>query len=158
MNKISWLKITLICMTTLISPATAVAGEINTGPRDGELAIYGFDPVAYFTEQRAAEGDASINYRWLGAQWHFTSEKHRQMFSEDPVRYAPQYGGHCAHAVVYGFAEKIVDPEAWRIIDGKLYLFGSREAAIRFLEARGSLNKSRKKWPKIQARLVEESN
>jgi len=84
-------------------------------------AIDGTDPVAYFTEGRPVEGDSSIAHEWNGATWHFASEENRALFAADPERYAPQYGGYCAWAVSQGYTAS-TDPEAWKIVDGRLYL------------------------------------
>ena len=84
-------------------------------------AIGGYDPVAYFTEGEALYGDKQFVYQWRGAEWQFTSAAHRDAFIKNPERYAPQYGGYCAYAISQGIALKI-DPEAWTIHDGKLYL------------------------------------
>jgi YHS domain-containing protein len=84
-------------------------------------AIRGFDPVAYFTEKRPVEGASDITTDWRGATWRFASEENRARFLADPAAFAPQYGGYCAYAVAKGTTASI-DPEAWRIVDGKLYL------------------------------------
>ena len=64
----------------------------------------------------------NIRHRWLGATWHFASAENRDLFEADPVKYAPQYGGHCADGVSFGTITTNIDPKAWRIIEGKLYL------------------------------------
>jgi YHS domain-containing protein len=134
-----------------------VAREINTGA-SGNVAILGYDPVAYFTEQRAVKGSEKIAYNWLGAEWNFSSEKHKNMFSTNPVKYAPQYGGHCADGVAYGVTVKYIDPTAWRIIEGKLYLHYDEESAIHLEETEGELEKSIANWPALRAELLNESD
>jgi YHS domain-containing protein len=84
-------------------------------------AIQGYDPVAYFTDGKAVEGKQGITFQWQDAEWHFTSEEHKTLFSENPEQYAPQYGGYCAYGWTKGYAAKI-DPLAWSIVDNKLYL------------------------------------
>lgn len=132
----------------------ASAGEINTGKR-GTVAIKGYDPVAYFTEQRAVRGELTISYNWLGAVWRFSNERHKTLFSRDPIKYAPQYGGYCADGVALGVIVMDIDPEAWRIIDGKLYLNADEAAATELEEVEGQLEKSKQNWPKLRATLVE---
>lgn len=95
-------------------------------------AIDGYDPVAYFTKDEALFGNRSISYRWRGAEWLFVSEEHRRAFIADPQRYAPQYGGYCAYGISQGFAVA-AHPEAWLIVDGKLYL-NKRHARWRWRE------------------------
>ncbi len=93
--------------------------RINT---DGEgVAILGYDAVAYYTESRAVRGDPNIAHSWRSARWLFSNPTHRDLFAGDPEAYAPQYGGNCAGAMANGRIAK-VDPEAWVIVEGKLYL------------------------------------
>src|SRR5947209_5630996 len=68
-------------------------GTVNTGYFGG-VAIGGYDPVAYFVDNRAIKGSEKFSYKWLGTPWHFVSDEHRQLFKNDPVKYAPQYGGY----------------------------------------------------------------
>ena len=85
-------------------------------------AIEGYDPIAYFTEQKAVKGEKSYSYQWKDATWYFSSAENMKMFKGNPEKYAPQFGGYCSFAVSKGFTAKI-DPQAWKVIDGKLYLF-----------------------------------
>lgn len=98
----------------------AASGERINTTEDG-VAIKGFDTVAYFTEGRPIEGSPAFEHVWQDARWQFASAKHRDMFAADPEGYAPRYGGHCAGAMAAGRLWTI-DPEAWAIVDGKLYL------------------------------------
>jgi YHS domain-containing protein len=135
----------------------ANAGEINTG-YFGNVAIKGYDPVAYFTEQQAVKGNDDISHDWLGAQWIFSSEKHKALFSQNPVKYAPQYGGHCADGVAYGVVSTYIDPQAWRIIEGKFYLNCDQESAVELEETEGVLEKSVENWPALREELLENSD
>jgi YHS domain-containing protein len=85
------------------------------------VAIRGYDPVAYFTEQKPVRGSEQFRYSWMGATWLFASAANRDQFAANPAQYAPQYGGYCSYAVSKGHTASI-DPEAWHIVDGKLYL------------------------------------
>jgi len=91
------------------------------------LSISGYDPVAYFTDGKAVQGNAEFEYVWRKQRWHFASGEHRDLFIKDPQRYAPQYDGYCAMgASIEAAAHKdTVDPQAWAIVDGKLYLVHS---------------------------------
>jgi YHS domain-containing protein len=102
---------------------SALANDsVNTGYFGG-VAIMGYDSVAYFTEGKAVKGSEKFSYEWLGTPWHFSSEKHREMFMNEPVKYTPQYGGYCAGEVAgSGSVTVNVDPEEVKIIDGKLFL------------------------------------
>lgn len=110
---------------------SASAGEVNTG-HFGRVAIMGYDTVAYFTMSEAVKGSETHSENWLGATWLFVSEDHRKAFREDPLSYAPQYGGHCALGVASGSVARGIDPEAWSIIDGKLYLNYSKSVREAF--------------------------
>ncbi len=87
------------------------------------LGIKGYDPVAYFTMQRATPGSARFEYQWDEHVWRFASAAHRDLFKADPVRYAPQFANFCAVALARGEVRE-ANPEYWLISDGKLYLFG----------------------------------
>ncbi|MGO4838379.1 YHS domain-containing (seleno)protein, partial [Rhizobiaceae sp. 2RAB30] len=114
------------------------------------------DPVSYFTENKAVEGLAEFSYRWLGAEWHFTSAENRDLFKADPVKYAPQYGGYCADGVSFGTITTNIDPKAWRIIDGKLYLSYDPGTADGFEKTPTKVTESKKLWPEVEQTLVAE--
>jgi enamine deaminase RidA (YjgF/YER057c/UK114 family) len=88
------------------------------------LSISGYDPVAYFTEGKPVQGKTEFEYLWHRLRWRFASGDHRDLFIKSPDRYAPQYDGYCAMGVSGDDAahKDTVDPEAWAIVDGKLYL------------------------------------
>lgn len=87
-----------------------------------DTAIKGYDPVAYFTQGQAVKGKKDFSHRWNDADWQFASAEHRDLFAANPERYAPQYGGYCAYALAVKDALVKVDPEAWTVVDDKLYL------------------------------------
>ncbi len=98
----------------------ARAGGVVSGADQG-AALEGYDPVAYFTDQKPVPGDARFETQWRGATWRFASAEHRDLFASEPERYAPQYGGYCAYAMSNG-AFSPGDAKRWRIVDDKLYL------------------------------------
>ncbi|MEL7314135.1 MAG: YHS domain-containing (seleno)protein, partial [Cyanobacteria bacterium J06559_3] len=104
------------------SPAVAAEAEspLAVYVEDG-VAIQGADPVAYFTEDGYVQGSDEFTHEWNGATWHFASAENRDAFAGEPEAYAPEYGGFCAWAVSQGNTAPI-DPTAWKIVDGKLYL------------------------------------
>lgn len=84
-------------------------------------AIHGYDSVAYHAMGKAVVGDPDIAYEWRHSTWLFASAAHRDLFAADPDKYMPAYGGYCAYAVTFGL--KIdVDPHAWSIVGGRLFL------------------------------------
>ena len=157
MNAYTNIKAALVLAMVFFLPGLVGAGEINTG-YFGNVAIKGYDPVAYFTEQRAVKGDEGISQSWLGADWKFASENHKKLFSENPVKYAPQYGGFCSDGVAYNTTTTNIDPQAWRIIDGKLYLNYDQGAAVELEEVDGQIAKAEKNWPEIRANLLASSD
>lgn len=130
------------------TPARAV-DAIDTNWRG--LAIRGYDPVAYFVVGHPEEGRSDQTTEWMGATWRFASPENRKLFLADPVKYAPQYGGYCAYAVAKGDTASI-DPDAWKIVDGKLYLNYSKEIQERWeKDIPGYIERADANWPKLLA-------
>jgi YHS domain-containing protein len=102
-NSIRWKS--ALAVLVLSCATTAFAGKV--------------DPV--YQQAGPVKGSAQFSYEWQGATWLFSSAENRDRFNAEPDRYAPQYGGFCAYAVSKGRTASI-DPEAWKIVDGKLYL------------------------------------
>jgi YHS domain-containing protein len=88
--------------------------------KDGN-AIYGYDPVAYFIESKPVKGTEQFSFNWNNANWIFSNQQNLDSFKLNPGKYAPQYGGYCAYGVSEDHKAP-TDPEAWTVIDGKLYL------------------------------------
>lgn len=86
----------------------------------GGIALSGYDVVAYFTEQRAVEGDADYALSWRGATWYFAGPDTLMAFEMNPEAYAPQFGGYCAYAVAEGRTGPS-EPEAFFLREGRLY-------------------------------------
>ena len=84
---------------------------------------------------------------WRGALWQFATTQHRDLFAQNPEHYAPQYGGYCAYGVGENHTADI-DPEAWKIIDGKLYLNYSKDVQQNFLkEPAVRIQRADQNWP-----------
>jgi YHS domain-containing protein len=144
----------LALVAALLGSAAADAGAINT-TLFRNLAIEGTDPVAYFTEGRPVGGSSDFEHAWMGATWRFASAENLAMFKADPERYAPQYGGFCAWAVAQGYTAKI-DPEAWRIEDGRLFLNYSKAVQAQWAQdVPGNIAKGDRNWPEIRADLED---
>jgi hypothetical protein len=140
----------LLAVLALAAPATAL--EPVNQSLFGSVAIDGYDPVAYFELGRPVEGSREHSHQWQGATWRFTSAAHRDAFAADPSRYAPQYGGYCAYAVAHGYTADI-DPEAWAIVDGKLYLNYDRSVQQKWEAERASfIRQADEAWPKLLAK------
>ena len=98
------------------------------------VAIHGYDTVAYFTEAKPTKGKKDFEQVWNDARWQFASATNRDLFTANPERYAPQYGGYCALGLAAGeYAD--VDPNAWTIVDGKLYLNKTLEYRVAWRKA-----------------------
>jgi YHS domain-containing protein len=123
---------------------------VNTD-RDG-VAIRGHDPVAYFAEQRAVKGDPRHEAVYDGARYWFKSHENRVTFENDPVRYAPAYGGYCAYAASIDKVSPI-DPEIFQITDGRLMLQHTRKAYELFnADTAGSVRRADANWPDLVER------
>ena len=136
-----------------VSPdaGAADAGVTLQAYAEDGVAIDGADPVAYFTESKAVIGDAAFAHEWQGATWHFSSAEHRDLFAENPEQYAPQYLGYCAWAVSQGYTAPI-DPEAWKIVEGKLYLNYDQRVQDRWAkDIPGNIAKADANWPGVLA-------
>jgi len=105
-----------------------MAAKVDPIHQHGGLAIRGYDPVAYYQQSAPVKGSSQFSSQWQGARWLFASAENRDRFQAEPEHYAPQYGGYCAYAVSKGRTASI-DPEASKIVDGRLYLQqgGSKE-------------------------------
>lgn len=109
-------------------PAAADEGAIYAN--DG-IAVDGSDVVAYFTEGAPTPGSDEFTHDWKGVTWQFANAANRDAFAADPERFAPQYGGFCAWAVSEGYTASTT-PEAWKIVDDKLYLNYSKRIQRRW--------------------------
>lgn len=113
--------ISLLFVSLMALPAFALDDAINTG-RFNKVAIEGYDTVAYFKQAKAVKGDKTFETQWREATWRFSSQQNLTLFTENPEKYAPQYGGWCAFAMSDKGRTVRTDPEAWHIHEGKLYL------------------------------------
>jgi len=138
----------ILAAALAFGPGVALAQKVNA---EGGPAIRGYDPVAYHLDQRPVPGSPAITAEWSGATWRFASAANRDRFLADPARWAPAYGGFCAYAVSRGYTAPI-DPQAWRIVDGKLYL--NYDLNVRATWARdipGYISRADANWPRLAA-------
>lgn len=128
----------LLTSNALLTAQKAAAPVNKT--RQG-IAVKGYDVVAYFRQGAPAKGQPQFSHVWNDAAFLFSSAENRDLFAKSPEEYAPQFGGYCAWAVGHNYTAD-ADPEAWKIVDGKLYL---------------NYNKSvQKKWAEDQDRWIME--
>jgi YHS domain-containing protein len=128
---------------------TTLAAD-NPGASANRVALSGHDPVSYFTAGRPEEGLAEFSASFEDATYWFKNAEHHALFVGDPERYAPQFGGLCAIDLSRGNKTE-PDPEAWVIVDGKLYVFGKKIGPALFAEQRTSiLEKSTQNWRELR--------
>lgn len=111
------------------------------------LAIQGYDPVAYFTQNKAVKGQAANAFTYKNATYRFATAANRDAFQKSPEKFEPQYGGWCAYALGATGEKVEIDPETFKIIDGKLFLFYHT-----------FINNTLPKWNKDQANLHKKAD
>ena len=142
----------LIALIALVVTAAATSADapkpaINKG--NDSIAIKGYDTVAYIVSGRAIAGSPTFEYSWSDATWRFASKANRDRFRRDPKRYAPQFGGYCAWAISRGYTAD-VDPEAFQVVDGRLYLIYSKSVQMRWeQDIPGNIAKAEANWPAV---------
>lgn len=124
--------------------AAQAAGPVNVNAQG--VAVQGYDPVAYFLVGRPVKGLPEFSAAWNGATYWFANAAHLQTFRADPARFEPQYGGYCAFGVAQG-AKPDIDPQAFAVVDGKLYLNLSPGIQKRWqADTPGHIRKATQNW------------
>jgi YHS domain-containing protein len=118
-----------------------ISGDDRNVSKNG-IAVGGYDPVSYFLSQKAEKGKKEFSIKTGSAVYFFATQQHLDLFKTDPLRYEPQYGGWCAYAMGESGNKVEVDPETFKVIDGKLYLFYNRY-----------FNNTLKSWNRDETRL-----
>lgn len=114
-----------------------------------KLAVSGYDPVAYFVVGKPVKGNRAFTSTHAGAQFVFASAANKATFDADPAKYAPQFGGYCSWAVSQGYTAS-TDPQAWKIVGGKLYLNYSPDVAVTWArDVPGNIAKGNANWPVV---------
>ncbi len=114
------LVVLLFSITTFAQNAPKRVKEFNL---ENKVVIQGYDPVTYFTLKKAVKGKSSITATYEGVIYNFSSQANKDLFLKNPSSYEPQYGGWCAYAMGENNEKVEINPETFKIIDGKLYLF-----------------------------------
>lgn len=117
-----FLSVLLVSMVSFQAFAQASKRQQEFNLESG-LAIQGYDPVAYFVAGKAIEGKKELSVFFEGVKYYFSSPSNKEAFIKNPRRYEPQYGGWCAYAMGATGEKVSIDPETFKILDGKLYLF-----------------------------------
>lgn len=114
------------------------------------IAINGYDAVAYFKQSAPVKGQTQFTYLWKGGKWLFSSAENMNDFKANPEKYAPQYGGYCAYGTADGHKAP-TDPEAWTVLDGKLYLNYNKKVFGLWQKDRANyIIKADKNWPTVK--------
>ena len=131
----------------LVIAATPVLAKDVTHSTPG---ISGYDPVAYFTESKPMKGSGYHVAEYQGVTYAFASKDHKEMFKDNPEKYVPAYGGYCAYGVAVG-KKFVSDPEAWKVVDGTLYLNLDKDIQNKWLQdVPGYIKKSEANWKEIK--------
>ena len=140
--------ILLVLSSLTAVPVFAASGAVNVDKHG--LAIKGYDPVAYFKDGKAEKGKAEFQSTYSGATYQFASQEHKALFDKEPAKYVPEYGGYCAYGLSQGHKAP-VDPQAWTVVDGKLYL--NYAAGVRSdwqKDKNGLIKKADAYWPRVK--------
>ena len=131
------------------SQADVPPGTANVD--DDGIALAGYDLVAYATTGEAVSGNSRYSSRVDNIVYHFTSEQNRTAFEANPDRYSPEFGGYCAYGVRMG-RKLPVDPTAFELVDGKLYMFLDRATELTWKEDQSSnIQIANKNWPDLRS-------
>jgi hypothetical protein len=131
------------------STTEQIVADVHSG-----LAIFGYDPVAYFTDRAPKLGRADLELRHAGVAWRFHNEGNRAAFAGDPDIYMPQYGGHDPVAIATGVARP-GHPDFWAIHKDRLFLFYSDDAKAAFnADPEKAALQAEANWPRVSRTLV----
>jgi len=119
-------KLSIIIFAAVLSLPTfaqTAAKRVKEYNLENKVAIQGYDPVAYFIQKKALKGKTTLATTYEGVVYYFSTQANKENFAKNPSQYEPQFGGWCAYAMGAN-AEKVeINPETFKIIDGKLFLF-----------------------------------
>ena len=137
----SLVAIVLLTVTAMAKDVVNVAGASN-------VAVSGFDTVAFFTDAKPMNGSPFITAEHKGAVYLFANEEHKALFVANPAKYLPQFGGHCAYGVALNHLLPVQIPPTWQIRDGKLYFNLNAEIRVKFdADFEANLAKAKANWP-----------
>ena len=144
-------KRTLRFFSSVLLLLTGLGGMAGGEASIGDVAIKGYDTVAYFKAGKALKGKESFDFQWHNMTWYFIARENRDLFATSPEKYAPQYDGYCAWALTESRKAQ-TDPEVWKIVDGKLYLNCSMTAYEKWSkDIPGNIKKADANWLKLNS-------
>lgn len=140
----------LLLLILALMSITINAQKLADTNLDKGIALQGYDPVAYFADSKAIKGNQEFTVNYKGAEYFFTSEENKKMFSTNPSQYEPQYGGYCAFGLSNGYKAPI-DPQAFTIVNDKLYLNYSLKVKELWLKEQADrIQKANKNWEALK--------
>ena len=151
MKPFSNLAIGILMLAASIVSSQAWSGDI----RHSTPGLGGYDPVSYFIEAKPARGSGYYVTVHDGVTYAFASEAHLKLFTANPQKYLPAYGGYCAYGVAVG-KKFVTDPEVWKIVDGILYLNLDKGIQHKWeKDIPGHIRKANANWPDIKDKAPE---
>ena len=144
-----------ITLYVLMTASSSFAGiELNTTTgwtlQGAPLAVHGFDPVAYFTQDEALLGDAQFSTEYKEGTYRFVSEENKQLFLKNPSKYIPQYGGYCAFGTAKG-KKFDGDPRLFKVVGGMLYFNLNPDVYEKWLmDPPGYIKQADENWREIR--------
>lgn len=141
----SWMLAMLVCCMQIVNVQSVAQRQKNFNLEKG-IAIQGYDPVSYFSN-KPVEGSKTYASQYQGVTYFFKNATNLELFKKNPANYEPQYGGWCAYAMGAKGEKVEVDPETFKIIDNKLFLFYNKY-----------FNNTLKSWNKDEAALKNKAD
>ncbi len=138
--------VTLFTGIHVFSQYPAALRKKDFNLEDG-IAIQGYDPVAYFKQNKAVKGKKELPFAYNGVTYYFNTPENKEEFKKNPAGYEPQYGGWCAYAMGNTGEKVEIDPGTFKILNSKLYLFYNR-----------FFNNTLKTWNKDEAALKNKAD
>jgi YHS domain-containing protein len=135
-----------VVLFATISFAQTAAKRTKEFNLENKVAIQGYDPVAYFTQKKAVKGKKELAVTYEGVIYYFSSQANKEAFTKTPNSYEPQYGGWCAYAMGTNGEKVEINPETFKIVNGKLFLFYN-----------AYFNNTLKSWNKDEVNLIRKA-
>lgn len=141
----------LLCIFSLLAISfTLVHAQKSAVFITDNVAIKGYDAVAYFNQEKPVKGSDKFSYKWGNAAWLFSSQQNLDSFKTNPEKFAPQFGGYCAYGMADGHKAP-TDPFAWAIVNNKLYLNYSKDVQKLWKEKQdANIQSAEKNWPVLK--------
>ena len=136
-----------LMVTSLALQAQSVTQRQQNFNLDNKLALQGYDPVSYFLQKKPLRGKKELAAQFEGITYYFANPSNKEAFVKNPQNYEPQYGGWCAYAMGSNGEKVEIDPETYKILDGKLYVFYN-----------AYFNNTLKSWNKDEVRLKKQAD